>query len=151
MKTTTNLCAAAVMAFITVAGDAWAFNRNLSGAWTAPDGDVWVIVHLGSSATFSTTIYNEDVGQISFNFSGYVSGGGDEDSFRYSGQGEPVRIRIEDVSCVIESSMRAGGYVSGEVGGRIIRMRSCTVNFAATCRGSNNVIMDSYNCSGTWR
>lgn len=137
---------------LSMSGVADAGGRNLSGSWDNGD-DTWVIAHIGNQASFSTSEYDETLGLVSLNFSGYVSGG--DERFRYRGTGEPIRVRLDEIVCHLNPSMRANGYVSGEIGGRIIHMRSCTVTVSARCveDGTGRTFRKSFDadCSGTWR
>lgn len=137
---------------LAVSGVANAGDRNLSGAWEN-GSDTWVIAHMGNHASFSTSEYHDEIGLVSMNFSGFVSS--DEDRFSYRGTGETIRIRVDDLVCYLDPSMRARGYVSGELGGRIIHMRSCTVSISTRCvqDDTGRSFRKSFDadCSGTWR
>ena len=143
----------AIASALTLSGTANAGgDRNLTGAWTNR-GDSWVIAHVGNSADFSTSEYDEDFGLMSLNFSGYVSSNGDR--FSYRGIGEMVRFRKGDVVCRMNPSMNARGYVSGEFGGRIIHMQSCRVSGSVRCVNEDDgrTMSDNFSvsCSGAWR
>ena len=137
---------------LAVSTPADAGGRNLTGAWNN-DGDTWVIAHVGNSADFSTSDYDDTFGLLTMNFSGFVNSNGDR--FSYRGTGETIRLRMDNVVCRLNPSMRASGYVSGEFGGRIIHMQSCQVTAAIRCvdedtgRTKSDTIYAS--CSGTWR
>jgi len=146
-----NLCAMIIFAGISIAANAWAFNRNLTGHWTTPSGDSWVITHLGSQAKFNTVAYTEETGRLSFEFTGPVSGVEDgEDSFQYQGVGAVKNFRISGVRCRMTSRMGASGYMNGDIGGRVIHMNACSISMNVVCEGLDP-IMNSMNCSGIWK
>ncbi len=146
-----RLSALITFAIIAIAANAWAFNRNLTGSWHTPGGDDWAIGHVGSRATFSTTSYNTTTGMITFEFNGSVSGvSGEEDKFKFVGLGTPRQVRINGKMCRITSIMAAGGYVSGQLGGRIIEMEECEVDFKAVCKDVKEPIEATLYCNGTW-
>ena len=151
MNTKSTLCALLGLAVVTVCSTAWAFDRNLSGNWTTTSGDNWVIVHIGKKANFSTVSYDDETGRISFDFEGRVSDSTADDKFEYTGVGKVKRIRVAGKLCTINSNMMASGYVSGELGGRIIQMTSCKAVFSARCEGKSEPINTMLNCSGTWK
>lgn len=142
----------AFLSVLAVSNVSDAGTRNLTGSWTH-GGDTWIIAHIGNQASFSTSDYNEETGLVSLNFDGFVSGSGD--SFSYRGIGESINVRIDDVVCVLHPNMTASGYVAGKVGGRIIRMRSCTITIRARCRdedtGRTMAKTFTEDCAGTWR
>jgi len=141
-----------IVSALSFSGVADAGGRNLTGAWNN-DGDAWVIAHVGNNATFSTTKYVDDIGQITLEFSGFISN--NDDIFNYRGTGETLRIRIDNVVCRVNPSMTARGYVSGEFGGRIIHMQNCTISASIQCvdedTGKTATDFASTSCAGTWR
>ena len=146
-----NIFALVSIALISIAANAWAFNRNLTGSWKTNSGDDWVIAHIGSQASFTTSAYTENTGQINFQFNGPVSGSSNgEDSFEYEGLGIPKSFRIEGKMCRMTMRMMAKGYVNGELGGRVIRMTTCRVIMTTKCDGVDEPYTNSLNCSGNW-
>ena len=143
-----TISAFVVLSVLTVAANAWAFNRNISGAWQEPDGTRWIIAQAGNSCSFSTSIRTEATGLISFNFSGYISGNGGDDDFSYSGLMEPKNVRAKGKSCRLTGSMNASGDVAGEYGGRVIHMDACSVSITITCGDKSDTTNGS--CVGTW-
>ena len=138
-----------VLAVLCIAANAWAFDRNLSGVWTAPSGRQWVVVQVGTSATFQTSTRTEQTGLLTFLYSGYISDGGSADDFTYAGMMEPKEIRFGKKRCRMTGNMNASGDVAGEVGGRVIHMQSCQLDLTIKCPDIDPVVK-TFDCTGTW-
>jgi hypothetical protein len=128
---------------------AYGFEKNISGIWKN-NNKTWIIGQIGKNASFSTTEYSDDFGKQTYRFDGIIKSSGMIDSFVFSGEAKDQVFRIKDDICLIQLSLSSEGYVSGELGGRVINMTACNLYITLDCK-SGIFNMESIDCSGVWK
>lgn len=141
----------AAMISMSVGQEAYAFDRNISGLWRSDKTGKWLITQVGKRASFIQQSYDEEFGQRTYSFDGYIKSDGALDSFSFEGKSDDLYIRTkEDDYCMLSFELFANGYVNGEFGGRIIHMKSCMVKVEMYCV-SEKTSASVINCSGVWK